>query len=365
MFLIVTRSFPPDLGGMQALMGGLSESLINHGPVKVFAYESPDSNSYDSNSLMNIERIKGIKLFRKYRKTNIVNNFINKNSNIRAIFTDHWKSLELLNKENINKTKTICLLHSKEINHEKGSSLNKRLVESTNKANFIIANSNFTKELAIKVGINPSKINVIFPGIKEPQIVQDKYKKEAEIIYKESFPKIITVARLEKRKGHDKILMIIKNLKLKFPKIKYISVGFGEEENNLKKLSKELSIQDEAIFLKNIDEKMKVALIAESNLFLMPSRIDKKSVEGFGISYMEAASYGVGSIGGKDGGASDAITNNITGLICNGNELDSIYDCVINFFSDNNFIKFGEAAKTFSENFHWNKVIKNYLKLIN
>ena len=365
MFLIVTRSFPPDLGGMQALMGGLSESLINHGPVKVFAYESPDSNSYDSNSLMNIERIKGIKLFRKYRKANIVNNFINKSSNIRAIFTDHWKSLELLNKENISKTKTICLLHSKEINHEKGSSLNKRLVESTNKANFIIANSNFTKELAIKVGIDPSKINVIFPGIKEPQIVQDKYKKEAKIIYKESFPKIITVARLEKRKGHDKILMIIKNLKLKFPKIKYISIGFGEEENSLKKLSKELSIQDEAIFLKNIDEKMKVALIAESNLFLMPSRIDKKSVEGFGISYMEAASYGVGSIGGKDGGASDAITNNITGLICNGNELDSIYDCVINFFSNNNFIKFGEAAKTFSENFHWNKVIKNYLKLIN
>ena len=365
MFLIVTRNFPPDIGGIQMLMGGLSEGLLNHGPVKVFTYEFPNSNNYDNNSSISIERIKGIKLFRKYRKANIVNEFIEGSTNIRSIIADHWKSLELLNKENISKTKTICLLHSKEINHEKGSSLNKRLVESTNKANFIIANSNFTKELAIKVGIDPSKINVIFPGIKEPQIVQDKYKKEAKIIYKESFPKIITVARLEKRKGHDKILMIIKNLKLKFPKIKYISIGFGEEENSLKKLSKELSIQDEAIFLKNIDEKMKVALIAESNLFLMPSRIDKKSVEGFGISYIEAASYGVGSIGGKDGGASDAITNNITGLICNGNELDSIYDCVINFFSDNNFIKFGEAAKTFSENFHWNKVIKNYLKLIN
>ena len=49
----------------------------------------------------------------------------------------------------------------------------------------------------------------------------------------ESFPKIITVARLEKRKGHDKILMLIKNLKPKFPKIKYISIGSGEEENNL------------------------------------------------------------------------------------------------------------------------------------
>ena len=364
MFLIVTRSFPPELGGMQSLMGGLSETLINHGPVKVFAYESQNSDLYDNNSLINIERIKGIKLFRKYRKANIVNNFINKNSNIRAIFTDHWKSLELLNKDYINKTKTICLLHSKEINHEKGSPLNKRLVESTEKANFIVANSNFTKKLAIKVGISPSKISVIFPGIKEPQLIQDNYKKKAETIYKESFPKIITVARLEKRKGHEKILMVIKNLKSKFPKIKYISIGFGEEENNLKKLSKELSIENEVTFLKNIDEKMKIALIAESDLFLMPTIIDKKSVEGFGISYIEAASYGTGSIGGKDGGAPDAITNNITGLICDGNELNSIYDGVINFFSNNNFIKFGQAAKTFSENFHWNKVVKNYLKLI-
>ena len=40
MFLIVTRNFPPDVGGIQTLMGGLSESLLNHGPVKVFAYES-------------------------------------------------------------------------------------------------------------------------------------------------------------------------------------------------------------------------------------------------------------------------------------------------------------------------------------
>ena len=43
MFLIVTRNFPPDVGGIQMLMGGLSESLLNHGPVKVFADEYPNS----------------------------------------------------------------------------------------------------------------------------------------------------------------------------------------------------------------------------------------------------------------------------------------------------------------------------------
>ena len=158
--------------------------------------------------------------------------------------------------------------------------------------------------------------------------------------------------------------MLIKNLKPNFPKIKYISVGFGEEENNLLKLTRELNLEKEVTFLKNIDYNLKIALIAEANLFLMPSRIEKKSVEGFGISFIEAASYGVGSIGGKDGGASDAISHNKTGLICDGNDLNSIYDSVVSFFKNENFVKYGKNAQEFSEKFHWDKVVKNYLKLI-
>ena len=215
------------------------------------------------------------------------------------------------------------------------------------------------------MGIDSSKIHIIFPGIPEPKAIQNISKIEAEKIFGESFPKIITVARFDKRKGHDKILMLIKNLKSKFPKIKYISVGSGVEENNLVKLSKELSLEKEVRFLKNINEDLKLALISVSNLFLMPSRIEKNSVEGFGISFIEAASYGVASIGGKDGGASDAITHNKTGLICNGEDLNSIYDSVIDLFKNEKFIIYGKNAKNFSENFHWNKVVKKYLKLIN
>jgi len=365
MFLIVTRNFPPDIGGMQMLMGGLTENLLNHGPVKVFTYEYPNSYTYDNKSSINIERIRGIKLFRKYRKANLVNNFISANPNIRALIADHWKSLELIKTEHFKKIETFCLLHSKEINHEVSSSLNKRLIKSTNNADYIIANSNFTKELAIKVGIDKSKISIIFPGIQEPKDIENISKINAEKNFGDSFPKIITVARLDKRKGHDKILMLIKNLKPKFPKIKYISIGFGKEENNLLKLVRELNIENEVIFLKNIDYNFKTALIAEANLFLMPSRIEKKSVEGFGISFIEAASYGVASIGGKDGGASDAITHKETGLICDGNDLNSIYDSVVSFFENENFIKYGKKAKEFSEKFYWDKVVKNYLKLIN
>ena len=75
-------------------------------------------------------------------------------------------------------------------------------------------------------------------------------------------------------------------------------------------------------FLNKVDEKLKVALIKNSNLFLMPSIKYKKSVEGFGISFIEAASYGVGSIGGKHGGAEDAIQNEKTGLLCDGDDIE-------------------------------------------
>ena len=50
MFLVVTRSFPPDVGGMQVLMGGLSEGLLEHGPVKVVADKFPGSEIFDKTS---------------------------------------------------------------------------------------------------------------------------------------------------------------------------------------------------------------------------------------------------------------------------------------------------------------------------
>ena len=37
MFVVSTRNFPPDVGGIQNLMEGLCCSLLEHGPVKVFA----------------------------------------------------------------------------------------------------------------------------------------------------------------------------------------------------------------------------------------------------------------------------------------------------------------------------------------
>ena len=96
----------------------------------------------------------------------------------------------------------------------------------------------------------------------------------------------------------------------------------------------------------------------------MPSIIHKKSVEGFGIAYVEAAQYGIPSIGGKDGGASDAIIHEKTGLICDGNKLEDVYSSIDNLFKNNKYLEYGKEAKINAEKFLWDRIIENYKRIL-
>ena len=109
MYVVVTRNFPPEVGGMQNLMWGLAKSLAKIDLVKVFADYSENHEQFDKEVSFSIERVKGIKLLRKYRKAQLINEFIKENK-IEGIIADHWKSLELIKSNK----KKYCLIHSKE-----------------------------------------------------------------------------------------------------------------------------------------------------------------------------------------------------------------------------------------------------------
>ena len=361
MFLVSTRNFPPELGGMQNLMEGLSKALLNHGPVKVFADGDDEAKVYDQNSKLNIERVAGFKIFRKYRKANLVKEFI-KSNQIRATFFDHWKSIENIDTEILKTTKSFCLIHSKEINHPAGSSLNKRVIKALQKSDNVIANSRFTKELALKLGIK--NVTVINPGCNYPITVHEESKNYAKKIFENSSPKLITISRLDSRKSHQNILMTIKNLLPKYPNLKYVSIGDGDERKNLQNLRKELSLENNVDLIFKSSEQEKVGLLEQSDIFIMPSVVYKKSVEGFGIAFIEAACYGKPSIGGIYGGEADAIKSGETGYLCNGNDLNALYETLLKILSNDQYKKLGENAFEFSKNFNWDKIIKNYINLI-
>ena len=360
MYLLITRTFPPELGGMQNLMWGLARSLAKLNLIKVFADYHENHEEFDSSVSFSIERVSGMKLIRKYRKSYLINDYLENNKNVECLIADHWKSLELIK---TNKKK-ICLIHSKEINHPKGSGLNKKVLSVLNNVDHVVANSNYTKNLAIDLGVDEKKIVVINPGIDPVIEVPKKYLDEAEEILKGKKNRLITVSRFDKRKNHEKVIMAVRNLKEIYPDIIYTCIGYGDEEEKLKKLVIELNLNNQVTFLKDIPSDLKNALLAKSNIFVMPSIIYKKSVEGFGIAYVEAAQYGIPSIGGKDGGASDAIIHEKTGLICDGNKLEDIYASIDTLFKENKHLEYGKEAKINSTNFLWDKIIEKYKRIL-
>ena len=360
MHLIITRTFPPDVGGMQNLMWGLARSLSKIKLIKVFADYTEGHENFDNTVSFSIERVSGVKLLRKYRKSYLINEYLKENKNVQCLIADHWKSLELIK---TNKKK-ICLIHSKEINHPKGSRLNKKVLEILNNVEHVVANSNYTKNLAINLGVEEQRILVINPGVDPVTEIPKKDLSKAEELFKGKKQRLITVSRFDKRKNHEKVIMAIRNLKEVYPDIIYTCIGHGDEEENLKKLVKELKLEEQVKFIKDIPNDFKNALVARSNVFIMPSIIHKKSVEGFGIAYIEAAQYSIPSIGGKDGGASDAIINEKTGLICDGNNLDDIYSSINLIFKENKYLEYGKAAKENANNFTWDKIIESYKRIL-
>ncbi len=360
MYIIVTRSFPPEVGGMQNLMWGLTYSLSKHNLVKVFADFHENYKEHDEKVSFSIDRVGGIKLLRKHRKSYLVNEFIKKNKNVSCVIADHWKSLELIKTSK----KKICLIHSKEINHKKGSFANRRILKAFNNVDQVVANSEYTKNLAVEIGVDENKIIVINPGVFPAKEIDKSSIDEAENLLKNKNPRLITVSRFDKRKNHEKVIMALRNLKQIYPNIIYTCIGYGEEEENIKKLTNELELNEQVIFLKNVPHDLKNALVSKSNLFVMPSIIHKTSVEGFGIAYVEAAQYGIPSIGGKDGGASDAIKNNETGIICDGNNLEEIYSSIDLILKNNSYVELGKKAKECSTKFEWNNIVKEYLKIL-
>ena len=360
MYLIVTRNFPPELGGMQSLMWGLTKEMSKNFMIKVFADYQENHKEFDSKENFSIERVGGIKFLRKIRKAQLINEFLKENK-VQGIIADHWKSLELIKTDK----KKYCLIHGKEINHPKGSSLNKRIVSVLNNVEKVIANSEYTKNLAVDNGVNLKKIKVINPGISPVKELNKKSLEKVESLLKIKTPRLITVSRFDKRKNHEKIIMALRNLKQQYPDIVYICVGYGDEENNIKKLAQELNLSSQIMFFKDISDDLKNALIAKSDIFVMPSIIHKTSVEGFGIAYVEAAQYGIPSIGGKDGGASDAIDHNKTGLICDGNSLDDIYSSLYTLIENKKYLEFGKNARDYVSKFQWQKILENYKKILN
>ena len=135
------------------------------------------------------------------------------------------------------------------------------------------------------------------------------------------------MSRIERRKGlfqsADAISQLPKEIK---QNLHWAIAGDGPDRAELERYITDLGL--DATFLGRVSTEKKHELYASADLFLMPSYQEGNSLEGFGITYIEAAAYGVASIGGVAGGASEAVIDGETGWSVDGSSADEIHDAL-------------------------------------
>ncbi len=203
-------------------------------------------------------------------------------------------------------------------------------------ASKIIVCSTNTKHIIHNLGIPDEKIHIVYPGVNVARFADAEEK--GNVIRKkhdlQDAPVILTVGRLQLRKGHDTVIKALPAVKKRFKNIRYLIAGIGEEENYLKGLVREVGGEEHVIFAELVPDDELPGYYGACDLFIMANRQVNEDIEGFGIVFLEAAAAKKAVIAGKSGGTADAVAHNITGLLIDASQIDETADTIISLLTD-------------------------------
>ena len=236
-----------------------------------------------------------------------------------------------------------------------------------NDAAAVIANSLNTRALLEELGVLPNKLHLIHPGVDAAAFRVDAHL--AQVVRQQHnlalAPVLLTVGRLQQRKGQDMVIKALPLIRQAFPDVKYLVVGAGEEDQALKKLAYEIGMQEHIVFVGRVPDSALPAYYAACDIFIMPNRQISSDIEGFGMVFLEASAAGKPVIGGKSGGTDDAIVDGVTGLRVDGASLEMIATAVIDLLSEPALAKtMGEQGRRRVEiDFTWDLVAQQTRQL--
>lgn len=370
MIIITTQCFAPKIGGIEALMTGMAESISSLGKDVLVLADGKNNLESDKVQKYSVKRFDGWKPLRRIRKALYLEK-ICKEQKVDFIYADSWKSIEYLNKKN---KKILVLAHGTEIPKQYWTLMiatlrfkKKRIIKSYRGVHKIIANSNYTKDLMrASLKIDLAKIEIIHPGIDVyKDFISLQEKKYVKQIIDRRNPVITTLARVEKRKGHKYIINAISELKTKFPNLIYLIAGKGPYLKNIRDYVKKLNLHNNVLFLGWITEPEKSLILKNSDIFAMTPITSGESVEGFGMAFIDAAFHGIASLGSDSGGISDAIIDGKTGIMCRPGDQKDI-TANLKKLIENKELRdlLGKNGRIYAkEKFSWNVKVLEYLRV--
>lgn len=209
-----------------------------------------------------------------------------------------------------------------------------KIIKDVDKLGYLGA---FTKNEISKSTTEVNKLVQVAPGI-DTNYFQPKKPNPALIArYQlEGRRVIVCVARLVHRKGQDQLIKALPSILEKFPDTILLIVGQGPIEQMLRNSARQLGVTHKVIFTGRVPHGDLADYICLGEVFAMPvrSRFFGFEVEGLGIAYLEASACGLPVVVGNSGGATDAVIDQVTGLLVDGTNVNEITDAICRLLAD-------------------------------
>jgi phosphatidyl-myo-inositol dimannoside synthase len=184
-------------------------------------------------------------------------------------------------------------------------------------ADALIAANQFACDGLQRIGITPERIHKLTPGInfelfhpraKDPALIE-RYGLQGKQV-------LLTVARLVPRKGHKVVLQSLPSVMKVVPELRYLIAGEGPEKANLQNMVRALGLQEVVSFIGDVPHDHVSDFYNLCDVFIMANRLEAGGdVESFGMVFTEANALGKPVIGGKSGGAAEAVLDGTTGFL--------------------------------------------------
>lgn len=368
--LLITIDFPPQKGGVATYLSNVCHNLDRE-KIVVLANEHKDSEHFDHRQPYKIIRAKlfypwfwpaWLRTLRQTKK-------VIRREKIEQILISHILPMGYICL--MLKLPFIVSLHGYDVLAAQKTPWKKYwLLKILNRAKAIIVNSKFTENEVLKLGITADKITIVYPcpNIKPEDLIpaeRQALKTELELHGKKV---LLSVGRMVPRKGFDKVIEALPEVIEKIPNLVYLLVGNGKKYlDELEVLAIQNQVLDHVTICEDIPDTNLPSFYDMADVFIMPARQIGSDVEGFGIVYLEANSFGKPVIAGKSGGAGEAVIYGETGILVDPDNVSQIAKAIINLMTDQEYaLKLGANGKArVADKFQWSKQVEKLKLLIN
>lgn len=223
-----------------------------------------------------------------------------------------------------------CWTHGEEIPIARSSrELSWLLARVHRSASALFANSHNTARLLLELGNPADRVHVVHPGVDAGRFMNPGRSADFRRHLAGDDLVLLSVGRLQTRKGHDLVLKALAGWPADAPAMRYVVVGDGPESMRLHALAESLGVRSRVTFVGAVPVDDLPRYYGAADIFVHPNRVDGGDFEGFGIVFLEAAAARLPTIGGRSGGVPEAIAEGETGVLVNGMDVDELRQALL------------------------------------